>query len=235
VLPDRKLTEDQFRERRTVIRVDAIESYIRGLLTASPEQKLKYFTQAVRLEPKYSHGNFELGHLFYQRKSYRLAADSLQKVSTDNVHYREAMFLLGLSRFHLGEFGAAERAFGIVAQQVPLNEVLNNLGAAQSRQNEADALENFKKALEGDTTDPDYHFNVGYALMQRGDLDAAAERFRAVLDRDPDDAEATTMLGRCLRKQIPKSPVRSEGVERLKQNYEESAYRQLKAVLEPKR
>ena len=32
-----------------------------------------------------------------------------------------------------------------------------------------------------------------------------------------------------------KTPVRSEGFERLKENYEESAYWQLKAVLEPKR
>jgi tetratricopeptide (TPR) repeat protein len=233
--PDRKLTEDQFRQRQVVVRVDAIESYIRGLLATSAEQKLKYFTQAVRLDPKYSDGNFELGRLHFQRKSYRPAADFLQKVSAEDVHYREATFLLGLSRFNLGEFPAAERAFQIVAQQVPLNEVLNNLGAAQSRQNEAGALDNFRKALEGDANDPDYHFNVGYALLQRGDLDAAAERFRAVLDRDPDDTEATTMLGRCLKKQTPKMPARSEGLERLKEKYEESAYWQLKAVLEPKR
>jgi tetratricopeptide (TPR) repeat protein len=231
----RKLTEEQFRQRQTVVRVDAIESYIRGLLSTSPEQKMKYFTQAVRLDPKYSHGNFELGHLYYQRKSYRQAADFLQKVSTEDIHYREATFLLGLSRFYLGEFPSAEQAFQIVAQQVPLNEVFNNLGAAQSRQNEIGALDNFKKALEGDSTDPDYQFNVGYALLQRGDLDAAAERFRAVLDRDPDDTEATTLLGRCLKKQASKTAARSEGFERLKENYEESAYWQLKAVLEPKR
>jgi tetratricopeptide (TPR) repeat protein len=235
VRPDGKISEDQFRQRQTLVRVDAIESYVRGLLATSPEHKLKYFTQAIRLEPKYSHGNFELGHLQFQRKSYRPAADSLQKVTAGDIHYREAMFLLGLSRFYLGEFPAAERAFQIVAQEVPLNEVLNNLGAAQSRQNRAEALDNFKKALEGDSTDPDYQFNVGYALLQRGDLDAAAERFRAVLDRDPDDTQATTLLGRCLQKQVPKGPARSEGIERLKENYEESAYWQLKAVLEPKR
>jgi tetratricopeptide (TPR) repeat protein len=235
VRPERHLTEEEFRQRQPVVRVDAIESYIRGLLATSPDQKLKYFTQAVRLEPAYSHGNFELGRLQFQRKGYRQAAESLQKVSSANIHYREATFLLGLSRFHLGEFSAAEQAFQIVAQQVPLNEVLNNLGAAQSRQNKAGALDNFKKALEGDSTDPDYHFNVGYALLQSGEMDAAAERFRAVLARRPDDTDATTLLGRCLRKQTSKTPPRSEGLERLKQNYEESAYWQLKAVLEPKR
>jgi len=40
-------------------------------------------------------------------------------------------------------------------------------------------------------------------------------------------------LGRCLKR----SPFRAAepGLERLKQTYEETAYRQLKAVLEPKR
>jgi hypothetical protein len=77
---------------------------------------------------------------------------------------------------------------------------------------------------------------VGYALFKQGNLSAAAERFRAVLDRDPEDAGAITMLGRCLRKQAPRSAdIRTEGLERLKDNYEESAYWQLKAVLEPVR
>ena len=235
VLPDRKITEEDFRSRQPIVRVDAIESYIRGLLVQSAEQKMKYFTQAVRLEPKYSSANFEIGRAHFRKKSYRPAADVLQKVAEADVHGREAMFLLGLARYYLGEFAGAEQAFQSVAQQVPLSEVLNNLGAAQSRLNRAGALENFQKALEGDAADPVYHFNVGYALLQRGDLEAAADRFRAVLDRTPDDVEATTMLGRCLKKPVSKGAGRSEGFERLKETYQESAYWQLKAVLEGKK
>ena len=118
---------------------------------------------------------------------------------------------------------------------MPLGEVLNNLGAAQSRLGRPSALENFKKALEGDSSDPAYHFNVGYALLQQGELDSAADRFRAVLDRDPDDIEAATMLGRCLKKPAAKGAGRIEGFERLKENYDESTYWQLKALLEPRR
>jgi tetratricopeptide (TPR) repeat protein len=235
VAPDRRPTEEQFRERLFVARVDAIESYIRGLVAPAPDAKMKYFSQAVRLEPKYSNANFELGRLQYQKKSYRPAADALQRVPAANVHYREALFLLGLSRYYLGEFAAAEQAFQTVAAQVPLNEVLNNLGAAQSRLNQPAALDNFRKALEGDASDPVYHFNLGYALLMQGDSNAAADRFREVLERNPGDVEATTMLARCLKPISSKGPARSEGVERLKQNYEESAYWQLKAVLEPKR
>jgi tetratricopeptide (TPR) repeat protein len=235
VAPERRPTEEQFGERLPVTRVDAIESYIRGLVAPAQDAKLKYFTQAVRLEPKYSNANFELGRLQYQKKAYRPAADALQRVPPANVHYREALFLLGLSRYYVGDFAAAEQAFQTVAAQVPLNEVWNNLGAAQSRLHHAAALDNFRKALEGDASDPVYHFNVGYALLMLGDTNAAADRFREVLERNPGDVEATTLLARCLKPMPSKGPPRSEGVERLKQNYEESAYWQLKAVLEPKR
>jgi tetratricopeptide (TPR) repeat protein len=166
-----------------------------------------------------------------------MAADQLKRVAASDLRYREANFLLGLCRYQLGEFAAAEQAFRSVVQEVPLNEVWNNLAAAQSRQNSEEALANFSKALEGDPADPDYHFNVGYALLRQGDFDAAADRFRAVLERKPDDAEATTMLGRALEANPGRRSrmSRSEGVERLKLNYEESAWRQLKAVLNPER
>jgi tetratricopeptide (TPR) repeat protein len=228
-------SEQEFRASQPQLRVAAIESYVRGLLAPEPAQQMKLFSQAVRVEPRYSQANFQLARLHYARKSYRLAADRLQRVAPADVNHRSATFLLGLCRYHLGDFAGAEQAFRSVADVVPLNEVWNNLGAAQSRTNSALALESFRRALDGDANDPDYHFNVGYALFRRGDVAAAAERFRAVLDRDPEDAEAMTMLGRCVKKVTTRNtpaPGRSEGVERLKESFEESAYLQLKAVLE---
>jgi tetratricopeptide (TPR) repeat protein len=238
VLAKEAPSEEEFRRSQPVLRIEAIESYVRGLLAGSAEQKVKLYTQAVRTEPGYSQASYQLARLLYLKKSYKLAVEHLQKVAPTDLNYRPATFLLGLCRYYLKDFAGAEQAFSNVAQSVPLNEVLNNLGAAQSRKNSANALDNFQKALEGDSSDPDYHFNVGYALFRQGKLDSAAERFRAVLDRDPDDAEAITMLGRCLQKQktarVPRTVAQSEGLERLKETYEESAYLQLKAVLERK-
>lgn len=238
VSPKSVPSEQDYAANRPLMRVDAIESYVRALLAPSEEQKLRLYSQAVRIEPKYSQANFQLGRLQWQKKNYKLAAEALRKVGAKDAHYREASFLLGLAQFYLGDFAEAERAFGLVAAEVPLSEVLNNLAATQSRRNSPEALANFQRALEGDSNDPDYHFNVGYALYKRGSLPAAAERFRAVLDRDPDDATAITMLGRCLREpgtpRTRKTPAANDGLERLKEKYEESAYWQLKAVLEPK-
>jgi tetratricopeptide (TPR) repeat protein len=236
VMPRTAPSEQEFRKRQPAIRIEAMEVYFRGLMANTPEQKIQFFTQAARLEPKFPQAEFQLGRLQWRKKNYRAAAESLAKVSSGDDHQREATFLLGLCRYRLNDFQGAQEAFELVARSVPLNEVLNNLGAAQSRRNLPNALDNFRKALDGDSADPDYQFNVGYALFKQGNLSAAAERFRAVLDRDPEDAGAITMLGRCLRKQAPRSAdIRTEGLERLKDNYEESAYWQLKAVLEPVR
>jgi len=231
--PELTPSAEQFLNERPPVRLDAMENYTRGLLATNDEQKHRYFTQAVRLDESFSQPQFELGRLYWAKKEYRLAADWLARVQPAAPRYFEANFLLGLCRYYTGDYAGAQAAFERVAGSVPLNEVFNNLGAAQSKRNLPAALENFRKALEGDQADPDFHFNVGYALWKQGDFAAAADNFRAVLDRDPEDAQATTMLGRCLAKTGPRAAdPNSTGFERVKLNYEEGAYRQLKAALE---
>ncbi len=234
VAPKSAPSEAEFIRHHPAVRVDAIENYIRGLLAPNPEDKHRLFTQAVRLENRYSQPCFELGRFYLQKKEYKLASDWLQKVSTDDGHYREATFLLGLCRYNTGDFAGAQAAFQTVASMVPLNEVYNNLGAAQSRRSLPEAVESFQKAAEGDGSDPAYLFNIGYALWKQGKFSAAADRFRAVLDRKADDAEARLLLARCQNQSgMRPGETRLDGLERLKTNYEESAWVQLKAALQP--
>ncbi len=228
--------ESEFRSLSPPVPLDALENYIRGLLAPVPEQKEKYFTQAARLAPDFSPPAFELGKIHFERKEYREAADWLEHVGPTENHYRDASFFLGIAQYQAGDFAAAQKAFQTIAATVPISSVLNNLGAAQSRQNLPQAIDTFRKAVEQDPSDPDYHFNLGYALFKKGDFAAAADRFRAVLDRDPDDQMATLLLGRCLKKQglraAAASDARLQALERLKDTYEERVYFQLKSILE---
>ena len=226
-------SEEEYAERHPLRRLDALESYVRGLLAPGDEQKLRLFAQAARLDETYSQANFAMGRLYAGQEEWRHAVQWLRKVDPGDSRHSEAQFLLGLALYYTAEFPGAAAAFAEVARKVPLNEVFNNLGAAQSRSNQPEAVANFRRALEGDEADPDYHFNLGYALWKQGQFDAAAVAFRAALAREEDDPDATLMLGRCLKQSGPRQgDPRSDGMERIKHNYEEGAYRQLKAELE---
>ncbi|MCC7157251.1 MAG: tetratricopeptide repeat protein [Bryobacterales bacterium] len=218
--------------RRPAVSFAALEDYTKGLQTTVFEEKHRFFTAAVLADASFSLPLFQLGILQFRRKDYRTAADWLERVAPNSSRYRESQFFLGLSRYYTGNFGAARDAFARVSAEVPLAEVLNNLGAVELRLNQPEALDNLKKALDMDPSDPAYHFNTGYALWKRGDFEGAAARFRATLDRAPDDQTATLLLGRCLKQEGPRpGDLRTEGQERVKTNYDEAAWRQLKAVL----
>jgi tetratricopeptide (TPR) repeat protein len=236
IAPAMAPAEAEFRSLRTPIRLDAEENYIRGLLAHTSEQKEKYFSQAVHLDSRFAHAYYQLGQIHYQRKEYRQAVASLEKVGLGDIHSHEASFLLGLARFQSADFKGAQQTFSMIAAAVPLGEVFNNLGAAESRANLSQAsIDDFRRALEGDANDPIYRFNLGYELWKKGEFTAAAESFRALLDLQPDDPAAPLLLARCLKKQGPRSSPdpRLDNLERLKTNFEERAYMQLKSLLAP--
>jgi tetratricopeptide (TPR) repeat protein len=236
IAPAMAPAESEFRSLRTPIRIDAEENYIRGLLAHTSEQKEKYFSQAARLDPHFAHACYQLGQVHYQRKDYREAVVWLEKVGLGDIHSHEASFLLGLARFRSGDYKGAQQTFQMIAAAVPLSEVFNNLGAAESRANLSQAsIDDFHRALAGDQNDPVYRFNLGYALWKKGDFAAAAESFRALLDLAPDDSSVPLLLARCLKKQGPRASQdpRLDNLERLKTNFEERAYMQLKSLLAP--
>lgn len=228
-------SEAEFQQRHPSVRLDAVENYTRGLLASNADDKHRFFTQAAHLDTHYSLPDYQLGRLLWSKKEFASAAEWFQKVPPGDAHFHEANFFLGLCRYNTGDFAGAQAAFETVVHVVPLSEVYNDLGAAQSRANLVSAaVENFRKALEGDGTDPAYQFNLGYALWRAASFSAAAGEFRAVLERDPDDPVATLLLDRCNKHSGPRpGDSQTEGLERLKTNYEESAYWQLKAVLQP--
>jgi tetratricopeptide (TPR) repeat protein len=230
--PDSAPSEEGFFQDRAPVRVDAMENYVRGLMASNDDQKMKLFTQAAHLDDHFSQPNFQLGRMLFAKKDYKTAAPWLAKVSKGDSHFLEAAFLRGICKYYQSDFDGAVDQFRMVAGEIPLNEVFNDLGAALSRKGDPAATENFNKALDGDQGDPDYWFNVGYSLWKQGKFALAADNFRAALDRASNDQEATIMLGRCLKMDGPRpGDPRSDGRERIKTAFEDSAFRQLQAEL----
>lgn len=228
-------SETVFLRDHPPIKIDAMESYVRALATPAVDQKTRLLTQAAHLDDRFTAPGFQLGRMAVARKDYRGAVPWLAKVTRADSYFMEASFLLGICHYRSGDFEKATGQFRLVAAEIPLDAVYNNLGAALSRRNDPTALENFSRALEGDEADPDYWFNVGYSLWKQGKFQDAAAKFRAVLDRASNDQEATTFLGRSLKGEVARAgDMRTEGRERIKTVFEDSAFRQLQAELKVK-
>jgi len=231
--PKLEVSEEEFLRTRPPVRVDAMESYIRGLLAGPDDLKIKLFTQAAKLDDHYSEPAFQLGRIYFSMKNYRDSSLWFAKVTNTDSHYMEALFFLGLCRYYQGDYESAIRQFQTVASYVPLDEVFNNLGAAELRLDKPEATENFRKALEGDDADPDYWFNLGLALWKQGQFNDAKVKFVSALERNPQDEEARDLMGRAMRSEPwrANSPAPKE---RIKTSFEQTAFLQLKAELKQK-
>jgi Flp pilus assembly protein TadD/TolB-like protein len=230
--PDFLVTEEEFGRNHPAVRLDALENYARGLRASNPEQKHKLLATAVRLAPDFSPALYQLGRLnLLAFKNYTSAASWFEKVAPSDIHYRESLFLLGYCRYRTGEFAAAAAAYRRLAEMAPLPEVLNNLGAVLVRLNDPAAAETLRAAAEANPADPDVAFNLGYALWKAGRFDEAAQLLRRSL-QSGEDSTAALLLGRCLQRQGPRpGEIRLEGQERLKMEYNESAWRALRSLV----
>lgn len=230
--PQSKASAEQLLQPSKLVRLDAKESFIRGLLTPNTDQKQKWFEQAAKLDPQYSQPAFELGRLAFTKKDYKQAVAWFSRILRTDPLYLDARFQMGLSSYWAGDYVTAEGCFRDLSKTVPLNEVFNNLGAAEARLNESSAAEDFRHALEGDQSDSTYNFNFALSLYRESKFDEAAQHLRTALDRDSDDREAQSLLTKC-QQHIPSASTTGHGVpERIKSNFDLVAFRQLKDVLQ---
>ncbi len=95
--PEGTPTQDEFFRSRPPVRVDAMESYIRGLAASNPDQKLKLFQQAARVDEHFSQPAFQLGRIFFQKKDYKTSDQWL----VQSLNVRFAFSGSGISARHL--------------------------------------------------------------------------------------------------------------------------------------
>jgi Flp pilus assembly protein TadD/TolB-like protein len=182
---------EAFLQRAPAIRLDAFEDFIRGVLASGSPDKIRYLKAAVAINPQYAQSILLLAKTYFAAREYEQAALWFAKLPADDPAAAEANFLLGLCQYHLGHFDKAAEAFKATAQRIPLTEVLNNIGAAETRRgHQRDAADYFEKAVAADPSDPDYRFNLAVALYRKGDLTAAQRQLRETLSRRPNDNEA---------------------------------------------
>jgi predicted Zn-dependent protease len=141
---------------------------------------------------------------------------------------------MGIAAYGATDYTLAGKYFQEVVKTYPLSEVYNNLGAAENQLGLPVALDDFRRALEADPKDPLYNFNLGSALLKNNYFDEAIKRLQPLANQDPDDKEARDLLNRAQRRESATPGTKAEFPNRLKQNFNETAFRQLKAMLQSK-
>ena len=188
-------TEEQFSNRFPPVRLDAFESYIRGILSTDSKTRIHFLQQSDRLDPRDHRAAFELGRYYFDQDSFADSAKWLQKLDSGDSDFAQSLFMLGIDEYFLGHDASAEKALQRLVAMVPLGEVLNNLGVVELRLGHYDqALADFTQAFQKEQTDTDYAFNMSLALWHLKKYDTAAQYLRKVLAHDPEDADAHTLL-----------------------------------------
>ena len=126
-------TREQFVASFKPIRLDAFENYIRGSLATSPQQRIHYFHDAIKLNPNYTLAMLALGKTYYTSHEYESASSWFSRIPKTATVSGEADFLLGMSEFYRGNFDKSYAAFNSIASRLPLTEVYNNMGVVEAR------------------------------------------------------------------------------------------------------
>lgn len=187
--------EEDFRRRFPLVRLDAFENYVRGVLETDDESRVRFLREADRLSPADHRAAFELGRHFFNHKDYANSANWLRKMVPADRDYLESLFLAGVDDFFMGKEAEAEKAFAALVEKTPLSEVSNNLGVMETRRGRyAEAFAHFERAYEADSRDFDFCLNLGLSLWYLKRYDEAARRVAEAVRADGEDPAAHALL-----------------------------------------
>lgn len=218
------VAEETFLAAGANIRVDAFEQYIRGLTDPDTAERIRHLKKALELNPDFAEGWLALGKAQFAANDYEQAAVSFGKVTKNDPAALEAGFYRGLSLIFSGNYPRADDAFAAVARVLPLPEVVNDQGVAESRRGH-DATALFRQAEAADPHDADYHFNLAVTLHRHGDTAGATAELAQVVKLRPNDSEAKSLQTAWQGPANPVSPG-PEPLERIKRAYNGAEFRQ---------
>jgi tetratricopeptide (TPR) repeat protein len=187
--------EEDFDRAFPVVRLDAFENYVRGILASDDPARIRFFLEADRMDPADHRSAFALGQVYFDQKDYADSARWLRKLPPDDPHYLESLFFFGVDEFFLGDYASAARAFAGISRDVPLGEVVNNQGVLEAKAGRyPEALDDFDRASKSDPTDADFCLNRGIALFSLKQYKPAAAALEESIRLKGDDPEAHSLL-----------------------------------------
>jgi spermidine synthase len=164
---------------------------------------ISYFTEVLRINPKYTKAHNELGIVLSKQGRLDEAISHFSEVLRINSGNAEAHYNLGLVLANQGRMTEAISHFSKALRINPkYTEAYNYLGVASAKQGRIDeAISHFSEALQINPLNTGAHYNLGLVLANQGRMTEAISHFSEVLQINPEDTEAHNELGIALSKQ----------------------------------
>ena len=157
------------------------------------------FQAALSINPKFVEARTNLGILYGQKGEQQAAEKLFRQAIKSNARYADAYIALGLLLAEQGRFreaeGELEKAIGIDAGN---QRATTALGMVKTRLGAGESIEAFRKAVSMDPESGEARVNLGIALADQFQLDAALVEFSEAVRLTPNSAAARYNKGRIL-------------------------------------
>jgi tetratricopeptide (TPR) repeat protein len=174
--------------------LETFESYIKGLVAATPAAQQRFLESALRQAPTDARILLALWNVHTAQDQHERALASASAVRDGAVAYQQARFAVALSLVGLRRFEGAFQALTALSNVERSAAISNALGVVQLRRGVlsggAAATVFFKRAVDADPENPDYLFNLGYAYALTQETAEALVWLREAVRFDAADADA---------------------------------------------
>ncbi len=145
----------------------AFESYMKGLVAATPATQQRFLEEAIRQAPTDPRVLMALWNTYTVEGMHEKALAAANAVPVDTAASRKARFAVALSLVALKRFDGAFQALSALYEAAHAAAISNALGVVQLRRGtpgggQAPAVY-FRRAVDEDPENTDYLFNLGYA------------------------------------------------------------------------
>lgn len=182
--------------------LEALEAYVKALLTPTPAPRRQLLEAALSRYPAYGRARLALWETLRELGEHDAALAAARAVPAEAALARRARFAQALSQIDLRRHDEAFETLKGLLDEAPSGPVLNNLGVVQIRRGSTAHTGTpayyFTRATEVDPDDPAYYFNLGYAYWLANDPPASVYWLREAVRRQPSDADAHFVLGQAL-------------------------------------
>jgi tetratricopeptide (TPR) repeat protein len=197
--------ESSFSEPPPSLRLDALESFARGLAASQDEERLRMLREAARLESTWDRPAFELGQIYFKRRDCDSALVWYSRVPPNRPDGPEASFATGVCHLVLNDASRAEASFSGLLERThktgekdalpELPEMHNNLGVARLRLGKwNEAGTEFERASALDPEEADYWVNLAISKLVGKQAAAAVTPLERARKIDPDDKQARSLI-----------------------------------------